>query len=122
MKNRIIYWASTCLVAFPLLCSGIIYLVNPSIIESAHPNMGFPDYFKTELGVAKILGALALLLPISMDKIKEFAYAGFTIVLFSAFITHIAINDTIKDILIPIIIFCILAISYIYWNKIKKNN
>jgi len=116
-KNKIIYWASTCLVAIPLLCSGVIYLLNPSIIESAHPNMGFPGYFKTELGVAKILGSVALLIPLP-SRVKGFAYSGITIVLISAFITHLSIGDTLKDILIPLFILSILAVSYIYKQKI----
>ena len=119
MNNKITYWVSTSIVAISLLVSGIIYLVNPGIIEATHPNMGFPNYFKTELGVAKILGALALLLPMVPGRIKEFAYAGFTIILFSAFYTHISIHDTVKDVITPLIILGILAISYVYWHKLK---
>ena len=61
-KDEIIYWVSTCIVAISLLISGAIYLIDPAIIESLHPDMGFPDYFKTQLGVCKILEGLAILL------------------------------------------------------------
>ena len=118
-KNKIIYWTSTILVSVAMLISGSIYLYDPSIIEAAHPDMGFPDYFKMELGVAKVLGAIALLLPMVPNKIKDFAYAGFTIILISAFIAHVAIDDGIKDMVMPLIILGIMVVSYRYRNKLK---
>lgn len=118
-SHKIIYWISTCVVGLSMLTSGAIYLFNPSIIEAFHPNMGFPDYFKTELGVAKILGALVLLLPFFHAKIKEFAYGGFAIILFSAFYTHISINDAIKDIAVPLFVLGLLVVSYVYWKKME---
>ncbi len=121
-KNKIIYWTSTSIVAVSLLISGVIYIVNPAILEAAHPNMGFPGFFKMELGVCKILGALAILLPMVPTKIKEFGYAGFAIILLSAFYTHIALYEPFGDIIKPLIIFGIMAVSYIYWNKLKVKN
>ena len=121
-KNKIIYWTNTSIVALSLFISGVIYIINPAILETAHPNMGFPDYFKMELGVCKILGAIAILLPMVPNKVKEFGYAGFAIILFSASYTHIALHEPFGNAIKPLIIFGIMAVSYIYWNKIKVKN
>jgi hypothetical protein len=61
------------------------------------PHLGFPDYFRIELGAGKLLGAIALILPFVPRKVKEFAYAGFTIIFVSAFIAHLASGDTCGD-------------------------
>jgi len=73
------------------------------------------------LATAKLLGTLALILPWSPSKIKEFAYAGFSIMFISAFIAHLSSGVTLEEIVSPIIALIILAVSYIYYAKLKKS-
>jgi len=61
--------------------------------KSGFIHSGFPDYFRLELGIAKFLGAIALILPWTPDEIKEVAYAGFTITFVSKFIDHLSRGD-----------------------------
>ena len=62
-KNKIIYWTSTAIVGAMMLMSGIMYFTSAEAIEG-FKHTGFPDYFRKELGIAKLLGAVVLLLPI----------------------------------------------------------
>jgi hypothetical protein len=53
-------------------------------------------------------------------KIKEFAYFGFGITLVSAAIAHFASGDARISplfILDPLVFLCLLAVSYVYFNK-----
>lgn len=117
--DKVIYWVSTTLISVMMLFAGYAYFTNP-MIKSAFIHLGFPDYFRLELASAKILGSLALILPMIPLKIKEFAYSGFTITFVSAIIAHISSNDPIKVVANPVIAFIILAVSYIYFLRIQK--
>ena len=118
--DKVIYWVSTTLITIMMLFAGYAYFTIP-MIKSAFIHLGFPNYFRLELASAKIIGSLALILPLIPSKIKEFAYSGFTITFISAIIAHISSNDPIKVIVNPVLAFIILAVSYIYLLKIQKS-
>ncbi len=115
-KNKIIYWASTGLISAMMLMSGSMYFTEDVKLEMA--KIGFPDFFRVELGVAKILGVLALLLPMIPKNVKEWAYAGFGIVFISATLLHISMGDPAGKIIAPVIAMIFLAVSYIFKDKI----
>ncbi len=117
-KDKIIYWITTGLVSVMMVFSAIGYFTNPDM-KNAFVHLGFPDYFRVELGTAKILGVIALLLPMISSKIKEFAYFGFGLTFISAFIAHISSGDTISVAIAPIVFLVILIVSYVSYNKIK---
>ena len=52
---------------------------------------------------------------------KEFAYAGFAITLVSAAIAHFGRGDarnlSVLYVVDPLVFFCLLVISYYYFNK-----
>ncbi|PHN01579.1 DoxX family protein [Flavilitoribacter nigricans] len=105
-----IYWISTALTALGMLFSAYAYLMKPELKE-AFAHMGFPDFFRVELAVAKIIGVALLVLPVGM-RWKEWAYAGFTIVFISALIAHVASGDGIGQIAAPVVFLAILMVSY----------
>jgi len=115
-STKIIYWATTGLVSAMMLFSASQYITNPAMAEAFH-HAGFPDFFRMELAVAKILGALALIIPQAPNRVKEWAYAGFGIVFISASFTHYSIGDAAAGIITPLVFMAILVVSYIYWNK-----
>src|SRR4029450_12737436 len=94
-RNKVIYWIATGLVCAVIVYSAINFnLKNPlGPMKGAFAHLGFPDYFRIELTVAKVLGVLALLIPGVPTKAKEFAYAGFAITLVSASIAHFSSGD-----------------------------
>ena len=125
-KDRIIYWTTTGIVCAVMVFSIINFVFNdhfpfPDGPEGAFVHLGLPIYFKIELTTAKIFGVLALLIPSTPRKIKEFAYFGFAITLFSAGIAHVSVGDARLSILFvidPLIFLAILVVSYFYFNKL----
>ena len=118
--NKIIYWGSTAIISILMLFGAYSYYTSPLAITGM-ARLGFPDYFRIELATAKLLGALALILPWIPAKIKEYAYVGFSIMFISAFIAHLASGVTIEEIISPIIALIILIVSYMYYTKLEKS-
>jgi len=112
-KNSIVYWATTGMVSLMMLFSAYNYFANPEI-AAAFKHLGFPDYFRVELAVAKIAGALVLIIPQIPVRVKEWAYAGFGITFISAAIAHSSSGDPAKNIMMPLVFLVILIVSYIY--------
>jgi hypothetical protein len=127
-KDRIIYWTTTGIVCAVMVFSIINFIFNdhfpfPNGPEGAFVHLGLPNYFKIELTTAKVFGVLALLIPTTPRKLKEFAYFGFAITLLSAGIAHFSVGDarlSILFILDPFIFFGILVASYVYFNKLER--
>lgn len=117
-KNKIIYWTTTGIISVMMVFSAYGYFSNPDM-KAAFVHLGFPDYFRIELGVLKVLGALALILPQVPNKIKSFAYFGFALTFVSAFIAHTASGEPMSVAAAPIVFLVILVVSNIYNNKIK---
>jgi uncharacterized membrane protein YphA (DoxX/SURF4 family) len=83
---------------------------SPQAVEGfAH--VGYPQQLRIILGIAKGLGAIALLVP-GLPKLKEWAYAGFTFAWICAFVAHYLANDGAKAVMPPILL-ALLAVSYV---------
>lgn len=114
-KRDYIYWGATGLLALAQLVSGTLYLLVEDMAE-AFRHLGFPDYFRVQLGLAKIVGSIALLAPLPRF-LKEWTYFGFITSFVSAFIAHTAVGDPIGDILPPVIVLGVLAVSYVTYQQ-----
>lgn len=115
-KNTVIYWVSTGLLSFMMLFSAWNYFTNPQM-SAAFKHLGFSDYFRYELAIAKILGALALIIPQVPVKLKEWAYAGFAITFISASIAHYSSGDPASAIITPLVFLAVLVVSYLFFLK-----
>lgn len=116
-KIKMIYWISTTLVSLMMAFSAYLYLTNETIKQAFH-HLGFPGYFRVELAVVKILGAVLLLLPIK-GPWKEWAYAGFAFTFVSAFIAHTASGDPINNRIGPVVFLIMLLLLYFTYHKAK---
>lgn len=117
-STKIIYYTTTGLISLAMAFSTYAYLSYPELKE-AFKHLGFPDYFRIELGMAKGLAAFAIWLPLRLAK--EVAYIGLSISFVSGFIAHVAVGDPITDSVIPLIFFAILVVSYVSYLKLSKN-
>jgi hypothetical protein len=117
--TKITYWITTSLLTLSLVMAGTMYFTNPEA-AAGFAHLGFPDYFRTELGIAKLLGAVALILPMIPRNVKEWAYAGVGIVLISASIAHGASGDPASNVITPIVQLLILATSYVMYARLQK--
>lgn len=121
-KDRIIFWIVTIII---FLWEGLMplgtLLFAPEYTNAGTKPLGYPDYFAYALIISKFLGATALIIPRLHSKLREWAYAGLTFSLIFAVISHAVVDGNIVYILLPIIVMILLAVSYIYNQKIKNN-
>jgi uncharacterized membrane protein YphA (DoxX/SURF4 family) len=108
---KLIYWVSTGLVAALSAFAAIPYLSGSPQAVQGFAHVGYPQQLRIILGIAKPLGAIALLVP-GLPKLKEWAYAGFTFAWISAFIAHYLAKDGANAFL-PLILLVFLCISYL---------
>jgi hypothetical protein len=108
MKNtNIIYWVVTVIFALFMLSSAIPDILLVPDAKAFIGRLGYPDYFIRFIGVAKALGAIAIVVPANFPKLKEWAYAGLFYDLFAATVSQLAV-DGFK----PGIFFMALPISF----------
>ncbi|NBB86766.1 MAG: DoxX family protein [Bacteroidetes bacterium] len=107
---KYLYWIATGLIALMMVASGVMYFISEDMMQNI-ARLGYPDHFRVTLGIAKLIGAAALLLPLPRS-VKEWAYAGFAITFVSAFIAHVAAGDPMGDIIPPVVALVILLTSY----------
>lgn len=91
-RNKIIYWVATSLLAIGMLQSGILALLRTKQWVDLVTGLGYPIYFLTILGVWKILGVIAILIP-RFKLLKEWAYAGFFFAMTGALASHLMHGD-----------------------------
>jgi hypothetical protein len=113
-KDKIIYWITTGLVAIGMLLSAVMYLSHSDTIMKGFDAIGVPLYFVTFLGVAKLLGTIALVSPL-WEKLKEWAYAGFAFVFIGAAYVHVATSTSVIP---PLLFLALLATSYVFRVRI----
>lgn len=119
--NKIIYWIATLWLASGMLATGTLQLFKAKAEGALAPpgvygitHLGYPVYFLTILGVWKILGVVALLIP-KFPLLKEWAYAGFFFVMSGAIFSHIASGDPVKE-NIPALLLLILTVTSWYFR------
>ncbi len=116
-KTNILYWTFTGLFATLMLMSAIPdVLVMPLAVEGMHTGLGYPIYFIPFIGVAKVLGAITLVIP-GLPKLKEWAYAGLVFDLIGATFSIIAVGKPVGDWIFMILPLTLAALSYIYYHK-----
>ena len=110
-KQNIGYWIATGLFCLAMTAGGTMNLLRADIQKESIEALGYPEYLMTILGVAKLLGVTALLIP-GAALLKEWAYAGFTFDLLGAAASHAFVGDAAMEIMLPLIILGISAVSY----------
>ncbi len=117
--TKITYWITTSLITLSLAMAGIMYFTNPEI-AAGFAHLGFPDYFRKELGIFKIIGAFTLILPMIPRNVKEWTYAGIGITFLSASIAHASSGDPASAVITPIVQLLIVATSYVMYTRLQK--
>jgi uncharacterized membrane protein YphA (DoxX/SURF4 family) len=117
--NKIIYWISTIWLALGMLSTGIVQLIKPAeeVVKITH--LGYPAYLLTILGVWKILGVAAVLMP-KFPRLKEWAYAGFFFAMSGAAISHIAKGDSLSEIFPSLLLLALTLVSWYFRPADRK--
>jgi uncharacterized membrane protein YphA (DoxX/SURF4 family) len=116
--NKIIYWISTVWLALGMLSSGTVQLLHLKAEVDFIIRLGYPLYFLTLLGIWKILGVVALLLP-KLPLLKEWAYAGFFFAMSGAVFSHIASANPLNEIF-PSLLLLILTVASWYFRPADR--
>lgn len=111
------YWIITILFAVFMAFTAI-----PDVLKSPDAmvfiqNLGYPAYFIPFIGVAKLLGSVAILVP-GFPRIKEWAYAGLFYDLIAAFYSVVAVDGFQVGHSFLVLIIVVGAISYFLNHKV----
>jgi DoxX-like family len=115
--TKIVYWITTGLIALFIL-PGIFFLNSEMAIKGSE-HLGIPHWFHMELGIAKFIGALILILPIIPARVKEWAYVAFGIDFLSATIGLVSVDGFVPGSFAPLIAFALLLVSYSCYHKMQ---
>jgi len=111
VPRTIAYWGATGVVTIVPLLAAFAYLTtSPEAVENFR-HVGYPQQLRVLLGVAKLAGAVVLLLP-RLPLLKEWAYAGFTFMWIAATVAHYLAGDT-PLFLLPVALIAVLTVSYV---------
>ena len=118
-KQLIAYWAVTILFCLAMSAGGTMNLLRVEQQKESMEALGYPVYVMTILGVAKIAGVIALLIP-GLPLLKEWAYAGFTFDLLGASASHAFVADPIPETIVPLVVLALAVASYVLRPATRK--
>jgi uncharacterized membrane protein YphA (DoxX/SURF4 family) len=112
-----VYWIVTALLCLQMGFTAYAQLRLPQVAEM-FTHLGFPAYFRVELSWAKLLGVVLLLAPVPA-RLKEWAYAGFAIVLASALVAHFSVGDGPEVWSWAAGTGVLWGLSYFFWRRLQ---
>jgi hypothetical protein len=118
-RNKIIYWIATAWLSLGMLSSGLVQLLRVKDEVDLITGLGYPVYFLTILGVSKILGVTAVLIP-KFALVKEWAYAGFFFTMCGALVSHIAMGHSMGEIFPPVLLLILTVTSWYFRPANRK--
>ena len=118
---KTLYWIVTILFALAMLgdAYGGITEQQAGVVVLKH--LGYPIYNMPMYGIAKLLGAIAIL-QTKFKTIKEWAYAGFAFNFISAIASRAIVGDEFGLLIPPVIMLLIMFASYFLWKKYEEIN
>lgn len=120
--NKIIYWIATLWLALGMLSTGAVQLFKAREGQGGVEmitHLGYPVYLLTILGIWKILGVAAVLVP-GFPRLKEWAYAGFFFVMSGAIFSHIAAGDSVTEMLPALLLLILTVVSWYFRPASRK--
>jgi hypothetical protein len=118
-RNKIIYWISTAWLALAMLASGLQQIFHTKGFVDIVVPLGYPLYFLTIIGVWKILGVIAILIP-KFSLVKEWAYAGFFFAMSGAILSHIVLGDPFMEIFPSLTLVVMTMLSWYFRPADRK--
>jgi len=118
-KTNIIYWIFTALFSFVMVGSAIPDVVSAKVEVEGFGQIGMPAYLLPFLGVAKILGVIAILVP-GNPRLKEWAYAGLVFDLLGATWSIAAAGQPVPNWAFMALPLLLAAGSYIFYTRKTK--
>lgn len=120
-RNKIIYWIATVWLSLGMTSTGIVQLIHMKEEVDMMNRLGYPLYFLTLLGIWKILGVIAVLVP-KFPLLKEWAYAGFFFAMSGAVFSHVANGDGATELFGPSLLIVLTVVSWYFRPADRKLN
>lgn len=117
--KKIIYWIFTLWMSLGMVSTAIVQLMKHKDEIENFTKLGYPIYLMTIIGIWKILGVIAALIP-KYPLLKEWAYAGFFFTMSGALVSHIIVGDTIGKTFPPLLLLIITIISWYFRPADRK--
>jgi uncharacterized membrane protein YphA (DoxX/SURF4 family) len=115
-RINLLYWIFTGLFATLMAFTSIPDIMSsPEAVEFIN-KLGYPAYFIPFIGVAKLLGSIAILIP-GFPRIKEWAYAGLAFDLTGATYSQIATAGIKPEMAFMLLFFGLFILSYVFYHK-----
>ena len=118
-RNKFIYWIATLWLALGMASTGIVQIIPLKEETEMMRHLGYPLYFLTLLGVWKLLGVVAILIP-KFGLLKEWAYAGFFFAMSGAVVSHLACGDGAKELFGPLLLIVLTIFSWYFRPADRK--
>ncbi|MGB4971692.1 MAG: DoxX family protein [Cyclobacteriaceae bacterium] len=113
-RNKIIYWIATLWLSLGMVSTGVVQIIKmEEEVELIINKLGYPVYFLTLLGVWKLLGVVAVLVP-KFPLVKEWAYAGFFFAMSGAVFSHMAVGSGAVDYFGPVLLIVLTVVSWYF--------
>lgn len=112
-RNKIIYWIATLWLALGMTSTGVVQIIKMKEEVVMMKHLGYPVYFLTLLGIWKILGVIAILIP-KFPLLKEWAYSGFFFAMSGAIFSHFASGDEVLAYFGPGLLVVLTVISWYF--------
>ena len=111
-KRKLIwYWIITIILSFCIFSGGLAQAMQVKGVVQGFKPLGYPTYFISIIGVWKVLGIIAILVP-GFKLLKEWAYAGIFFTMTGAVISHIASDDVSVQIIAPLVLAIFTVLSW----------
>jgi hypothetical protein len=115
LGRKLAYWVPLVLVVLNAVGGGLLDAFRWPSGMAVFYHLGYPDYFATLLGTAKVLGGLALVAPVSRT-LREWAYAGLVFDSSAAVISILAVGDPVPHVIIPTSYLVLTIVSFRAWR------
>jgi len=120
-RNKIIYWITTVFLSIGMTAGGVQQMLQIGGYNEIVSSLGYPLYVLSILGVWKLLGVVAILIPRFL-LLKEWAYAGFFFAMSGAFISHLAVGQPFTEALPSLILLSVTVLSWYFRPADRKIN
>lgn len=117
-RDKIIYWVASIWLCLGMLSTGIVQLMQMEEEVKKMSILGYPYHFLILIGIWKILGVIAVLIP-KQPLLKEWAYAGFFFLMSGAIYTHFVADDKAIEFFGPSLLLVLTIVSW-YFRPIDK--
>jgi len=117
--SKIIYWIATLWLALGMASTGTVQLLQMPADVELMARLGYPTYFLTIIGVWKLLGVVAILIP-RFPIVKEWTYAGFFFAMSGAVYSHLATGSPAIELFGPLLLLVLTVTSWYFRPADRK--